>query len=117
MNDWVPKQQDWITVGYTDFRKRRKRKHSKALFEKHVKKAYDERGIHLNMVSSAPRIFMELFWQCEVLKDWCFELTRLIANQSAQTVVDKRKNLEFIKEIQQLAERADAIFLGENDVD
>lgn len=84
MNDWVPKQEGWITAGYTAYRKTCKKKHSKALFEKHVRKRFADRGIDINRISAGGPMMMELFWQAEVLKDWCFEITMILSRLEAK---------------------------------
>lgn len=78
MNDWIAKNTDWITSDYHAYRRKRRRKHSKSLFYKHIKEGFANRGVRWDLICSAPEIMAELFWQCEVLKDCVQDLTKAI---------------------------------------
>lgn len=112
MNDWLPKQHKWITAGYTEYRKRRKKKHSKELFEKHVKQSFLDQKIDVDQVWSAPKLFMELFWQVECLKEWIFDINKTLIIQGLEKIHNRMKRIEMVQELKNLAERAQQIYKG-----
>lgn len=100
MNDWVPSQSEWITAGYTAYRKRIKKKHSKALFHNWVRKSFLKQNVDINMACNGLKMIQELFWQVEVLKDWVFELTRLHAVRDGQGMQERRFVVERFQKLE-----------------
>ena len=95
-------KREWVTADYASYLKKRKKKHSHALFQKYLEKCFLDKGIDIRYPSSMPKVMNEMFWQTQSLKETLGDLFHIINVCRVADIVGRKHIIEKLQKLEGL---------------